>query len=52
LNAWRERRFTLVYSVEILDEYSRTGARLARQFEGVDLDPFLALVVAGGSPHP
>ena len=48
LSAWRDSRLTLVYSLEILDEYRRTGARLARRFEGLDLDPFLALVVTEG----
>ena len=38
----------MVYSPDILDEYRRTGEKLARQFEGVDLDPFLALVVTEG----
>ncbi len=48
LRAWRDRRLSLVYSPDILDEYRRTGEKLARQFEGVDLDPFLALVVSEG----
>ncbi len=48
LRAWRDRRLSLVYSPDILDEYRRTGEKLARQFEGVDLDPFLALVVIEG----
>lgn len=48
LRAWRNRKLSLVYSPDILDEYRRTGEKLARQFEGVDLDPFLALVVTEG----
>ncbi len=48
LRAWRDRRLRLVYSPDILDEYRRTGEKLTRQFEGVDLDPFLALVVTEG----
>jgi len=52
LNAWRERRLSLVYSLDILDEYRRTAVRLARRFEGLDLGPFLALVVAEGELVP
>ena len=48
LRAWRDRRLRLVYSPDILDEYRRTGEKLARQFEGVDLDPLLALVASEG----
>ncbi len=48
LRAWRDRRLRLVDSADILDEYRRTGEKLARQFEGVDLDPLLALVVTEG----
>jgi len=48
LRAWRDRKFTLAFSPEILDQYRRTGGKLARQYEGVDLDPFLALVVLNG----
>ena len=48
LSAWRERMLSLAYSLEILDEYRKTGARLSRRFEGLDLDPFLALVVTEG----
>ncbi len=48
MSAWRDGRLSLVYSPEILEEYRRVGARLARQFEGVDPGPFLALVVNEG----
>lgn len=48
LRAWRDRSISLVYSPEILDEYRKTGEKLARQFQGVDLDPFLALVATDG----
>ncbi len=48
LKAWRDRRLSLVFSPQILDEYRRTGEKLARQFEGVDLDLFLALIATEG----
>ncbi|MEE8349332.1 MAG: putative toxin-antitoxin system toxin component, PIN family [Acidobacteriota bacterium] len=48
LKAWRDRKIILVFSPEILDEYRRTGEKLSRRYEGVDLDPFLALVVLNG----
>jgi putative PIN family toxin of toxin-antitoxin system len=48
LSAWRDRKFTLAFSSEILDEYRKTGEKLARQFEGITLNPFLALVALHG----
>ena len=44
LEAWRDRRLEVVASVEIFEEYRRVGVRLAAQFEGVSLEPFLALL--------
>ena len=32
LRAWRDRRLSLVFSPDILDEYRRTGEKLAGQF--------------------
>jgi len=46
LDAWRRARLTLVLSPEILDEYRRVGESLAERYEGVDLSPFLRLLVA------
>jgi putative PIN family toxin of toxin-antitoxin system len=48
LKAWHDRKVILVFSPEILDEYRRTGEKMSRRYEGVDLDPFLALVVLNG----
>jgi putative PIN family toxin of toxin-antitoxin system len=45
LDAWRDGSFELVVSPEIVEEYRRVGARLAEQFDGVTLGPFLALLV-------
>jgi len=44
LQAWRDRRISIVVSAEILEEYRRVGERLARDFPGVDIKPFLALL--------
>ncbi|MCH7860014.1 MAG: putative toxin-antitoxin system toxin component, PIN family [Candidatus Marinimicrobia bacterium] len=44
LEAWRDGRFELVISDEILTEYRRVSDTLAAQFPGVDLAPILDLV--------
>lgn len=46
LDAWRSRRVELLVSPEILAEYGATGEELAREFPGVDLDPWLRLLEA------
>lgn len=48
LDAWRDRRITLVTSPKILDEYRRVGDFLGARYEGVDLQPFLALAATAG----
>ncbi len=45
LEAWRHARIQLVLSAEILDEYRRVGQALAAQHPGVDLGPFLGLLM-------
>ncbi len=45
LNAWRHGKITLVVSPEILDEYKRVGDELAGNFAGVDIDPWLELLM-------
>jgi putative PIN family toxin of toxin-antitoxin system len=45
LEAWREGKYHLVVTPEILEEYRRVGEELATRFEGVSLAPFLALLV-------
>ena len=42
--AWRDDRIQPVLSAEILEEYQRVGQILGRQYPGVDLGPFLALL--------
>lgn len=44
LEAWKEEDLTLVVSPAILEEYYRVGAVLASRYQGVDLDPILALL--------
>jgi putative PIN family toxin of toxin-antitoxin system len=44
LEAWRDGRMDLVVSPAILEEYRRVGERLALQFEGLSLEPFLMLL--------
>ena len=44
LKGWRDGKWQLVISPEILDEYRRVGESLAEQFPGIDLGPTLELV--------
>ena len=44
LEAWRDRHISIVVSAEILEEYRRVGDRLAKEFSGIDIEPFLALL--------
>lgn len=44
LEAWKDEDLTLAVSPEILEEYHRVGRVLASRYDGVDLDPFLALL--------
>ena len=46
LNAWRDSHLILVLSAEILDEYRRVGEDLTERYAGVELAPFLRLIVA------
>ena len=46
LQAWRNGQVQPVGSREVFEEYERVGRRLAEQFPGVSLDPFLTLLLA------
>jgi putative PIN family toxin of toxin-antitoxin system len=46
LDAWHDGRVDVAVSPEILAEYERVGQELAAQFPGVDLSPFLKLIIA------
>lgn len=45
LEAWRDGKYDLAVSPEILEEYRQVGEELTRRFEGVSLAPFIALLV-------
>jgi putative PIN family toxin of toxin-antitoxin system len=49
LEAWRDGAIELVLSAEILEEYQRVGQELGSQYPGVDVEPFLALLMVGGT---
>jgi putative PIN family toxin of toxin-antitoxin system len=44
LTAWHEGRLQLIVSPSILSEYRRVGAILSESHEGVDFEPFAALL--------
>jgi uncharacterized protein len=48
LEAWRDGKIVPVLSPSILEEYRRVGEELARRYQGVELGPFLSLLVASG----
>ncbi len=45
LDAWRHNIVSLIVSPEILDEYRRIGEKLATQFPGVDIEPWIELLL-------
>ena len=45
LNAWRRKKVTLIISPDILSEYQRVGDALAAEFPGVDIDPWIELLM-------
>ena len=49
LDAWRHGRVSLFISPDILDEYQRIGEKLAGQFRGVDLEPWIQLLMLKAS---
>ena len=46
LDAWRKGRVRLYISRAILTEYKETGISLAKEFKGVDIAPWIALLEA------
>ena len=44
LDAWIEKRFELIVSPDIVDEYTRVGERLVQRYPKADLRPVLALI--------
>ena len=45
LDAWRRGKVTLIISPDILSEYRRVGDALAAKFPGVNLDPWIELLM-------
>ena len=52
LEAWRDSRFRLVISQDILDEYRRVGEILSSQFPAIDLWPIIELVTNEAEIYP
>src|SRR5579872_3098211 len=44
LKAWKNRKFVLVVSQDILDEYDRVSKALSKQYPKIDLSPFVELL--------
>ena len=45
LDAWRRKKVTLIISPDILSEYRRVGDALVAEFPGVNLDPWIELLM-------
>jgi len=45
LEAWRDEKIRLVASIEILEEYRRVGKILAEDHPGINLLPWVELVI-------
>ena len=45
LDAWRRNKVTLIISPDILSEYQRIGDALGEKFPGVDLEPWIELLM-------
>lgn len=52
LDAWADRRFELLLTPSIFDEYLRTCARLSDSYPGLEYDPILATIAGHGSLIP
>ena len=49
LDAWRCEKIDIVISPDILDEYQRIGRKLASKFPGVELKPWIELLMMKAS---
>lgn len=45
LKAWRDGKFQIIVSPDILDEYHRVGEILAGDYPGIDIKPMLDYVI-------
>jgi putative PIN family toxin of toxin-antitoxin system len=48
LKAWRDRRLSIVFSPDILDEYARVLDELSEDYPGIPTEPFLSFLVTYG----
>ena len=51
LDAWRQKKIKLIYSVEILEEYLRISKFLSKKYKQIDIFPFIDLVTLHGELH-
>jgi len=51
LNAWGNHKIKLVFSQEILDEYTRVGQLLSKKYPGINISPFIDLLIMYGELH-
>ena len=49
LQAWQQKKVSLFISPDILHEYKRVGEKLAIKYPGVDLDPWITLMLLNAS---
>ena len=48
LKAWKEQKFQIVLSKDILDEYQRVAGELSAKFPSVDIEPIIELLTIYG----
>jgi len=51
LNAWRNHKIKLIYSIEILNEYVRVSKLLAKKYKEIDISGFIDLILIYGEVH-
>ncbi len=49
LQAWHQKKISLYISPDILQEYKRVGEKLTSKYTGVDLDPWITLMLLNTS---
>ena len=51
LEAWQKQKVKLIYSIDILDEYTRVSKLLSRKYKALDIDIFIDLFKSHGELH-
>lgn len=51
LEAWSNNKIKLIFSTEILEEYVRVGQILSKKYPGVEVTPFIDLLMVYGELH-